>query len=149
MLKVRTMWAPERPLCSERGLIEWIDREPESDDKSPDDPRISSRFAALCRRHSIDELPQLWHVVRGQMALVGPRPVTRGELVRHYGSSAAEVLSLRPGLTGLWQIEGRSRLSYARRVRLDIELTRTYSLRTYLSVLWRTLPVLISGNGAC
>ena len=74
--------------------------------KRPDDPRITSRFAMYCRKYSIDELPQLWHVARGKMSLVGPRPMTAQELSDSYDRVASEVLRFRPGLTGLWQIRG-------------------------------------------
>ena len=96
--------------------------------KSPDDPRVASSFARFCRRHSIDELPQLWHVVSGEMSLVGPRPVTEGELHRYYGAHASEVLQVKPGLAGLWQVSGRNRLTYAERCRLDLRLVRERSI---------------------
>ncbi len=110
--------------------------------------RVACRFARWCRRYSIDELPQLLHVLRGEMSLVGPRPITQGELARYYGNDAAEVLELRPGITGLWQSTGRNRLTYRQRRRLDLSLVRRYSLRLYLIILWRTIPRALSGKGA-
>ena len=74
--------------------------------KGAPDPRVNSRLAAFCRRYSVDELPQLLQVASGKMRLVGPRPLTPRELEVYYGADCAEVLSVRPGLTGLWQVMG-------------------------------------------
>ena len=109
---------------------------------------MSNRFASFCRRHSIDELPQLWHVVTGEMSLVGPRPMTRVELRRYYGDDAEEILRVKPGLAGLWQVSGRNRLSYAERRRLDLQLVRERSPRVYFSVLLRTIPEVLHGENA-
>jgi exopolysaccharide production protein ExoY len=147
MLKLRTMWDSGTPAVHEVGWVEQVRREA-SGDKRADDPRIGGRFAAFCRRHSLDELPQLWHVLTGEMSVVGPRPLTRRELANYYGPAADEVLRVRPGLTGLWQVSGRNRLTYRRRVQLDVRLARTLSLRTYIGVLSRTIPVLFNGDGA-
>jgi exopolysaccharide production protein ExoY len=145
-LKLRTMWkAGER---RQPGWIEYIVAEPEGDTKATADPRVVSRFAAFCRRHSIDELPQLWHVVRGDMSLVGPRPLTSVEIIRYYGGHAAELLSVKPGLTGLWQVYGRSAVRFPQRSAMDLELVRTLTPRTYLRILLRTLPAVIGGRGA-
>src|SRR5208337_1511677 len=103
------------------GAIEYIDDERGPERKLETDPRVPGRFPQFLRRHSVDELPQLWHVITGEMSLVGPRPVTERELRLHYGGFADEVLRLRPGLAGLWQISGRNRLTYADRRRLDLE----------------------------
>jgi exopolysaccharide production protein ExoY len=153
MLKLRTMWdahlpAPAATGWIERIIIERIIAERDTDGKDPFDSRVTSRFAAFCRRHSIDELPQLWHVVRGEMALVGPRPLTRTEIHRHYGAQAAELLSVKPGLTGLWQVGGRSAIHFPQRRAMDLELVRSLKPRVYLTVLARTLPALITGKGA-
>ncbi len=145
MLKFRTMWNGERgPL----GLIERLPDSHVPPVKAGGDPRVTSNFAAFCRRHSIDELPQLWHVVRGEMSLVGPRPVTQAEWNAHYGESAAEVLQLKPGLSGLWQTRGRNRLTYRQRRRLDIFLARHYCLLLYLRILGSTFPRVIAGRDA-
>jgi len=77
------------------------------------------------------------------MALIGPRPITRLELITHYGDAAPEALRLRPGLSGLWQVMGRSRLSYRQRRRLDLFLVRHFSAGLYLRTLWRTIPTAI------
>jgi exopolysaccharide production protein ExoY len=124
MFKLRTMWPKNRPRTFRLRWIEYLIAPSERELKSAADPRVTSRFAGFCRRHSIDELLQFWHVVAGQMSYVGPRPVTAEELHQHYGLEAAEVLSVRPGLSGLWQVTGRSRLSYRQRRRLDLRLVR-------------------------
>jgi exopolysaccharide production protein ExoY len=136
MWKFRTMW----------GADEAVDCDPTI--KLADDPRVTSRFAAWCRRTSVDELPQLFHVVRGQMSFVGPRPITRVEIDKFYGDCAAELLSLRPGLTGLWQLMGRNRLSYAKRRELDLLFVRRASAGLYFSILVKTIPRVLTGAGA-
>jgi exopolysaccharide production protein ExoY len=147
MLKFRTMWENGAPRCCS-GLVEDVsDSVPAS--KQGGDPRVVSRFAALCRRYSLDEIPQLYHIARGQMSFVGPRPITRDELDKYYGPHVAEVLQLRPGLTGLWQILGRSRLSYSRRLKLDVVLVRRASPNLYFWILLRTVPVVLRGHDAC
>jgi exopolysaccharide production protein ExoY len=146
MLKFRTMWDAGSPTAG-RFAIEIVSG-PVPKSKRCADPRVKSRFAAFCRRHSLDELPQLYHVVRGEMSLVGPRPITRGEHQDYYGSSADEVLSVRPGLTGLWQVRGRSRLNYARRKRLDLLLVRRVSASLYCHILLRSIPSVLTGRDA-
>ncbi len=148
MLKLRTMWAAEGQGSREGGIIEKIVADAEEDGKDASDPRVSSSFALFCRRHSIDELPQLWHVARGKMSLVGPRPLTQSEINRYYAGHAAELLSVKPGLTGLWQICGRSSIRFPRRAALDLDLIRNLTLRTYLKILARTIPAIIWGTGA-
>ena len=115
--------------------------------KLTSDPRITP-IGHFLRKTSLDELPQLWNVLVGEMSLVGPRPITRGELDTHYGGWQEEVLSIRPGLTGLWQTMGRSRLTYAQRRRLDLFLVRRAGPRMFVYVLLRTLPLAASGDGA-
>ena len=110
--------------------------------------RVTSRFAAFCRRYSVDELPQLWHVVQGDMSLVGPRPLTKQELDEYYGSDAAHILTANPGLSGLWQVSGRSRLSYGQRRRLDLLLVRKSSIPLYLRILVATVPRVLAGKDA-
>ncbi len=145
MLKFRTMWNGHRGIG---GFVERLGDSHVPDLKAGHDPRVTSRFAAFCRKHSIDELPQLWHVLRGEMSLVGPRPVTAAEWNAHYGASAAEVLKLKPGLSGLWQTRGRNRLTYRQRRRLDLFLARHYCLLLYLRILGSTLPRVIAGRDA-
>jgi exopolysaccharide production protein ExoY len=161
MLKLRTMWnqrddstGATREWRADEGVrftlgwIEYIDADPTEEGKRPRDPRVTSRFAAFCRRHSIDELPQLWHVFRGQMSLVGPRPLTRVELERHYGVHTAELLSVKPGLTGLWQVYGRSAIRFPQRSAIDLEMVRTLDLKMYLTIVVRTFSALFNGKGA-
>src|SRR5262249_12482655 len=135
MLKLRTMWDSGAP--SARWWIEYIDDDAGPGRKQPDDSRVTSRFAAFCRKHSIDELPQLWHVVKGEMALIGPRPLTRREIRTYYAGDAEELLSVKPGIAGLWQTSGRNRLTYAERRRLDLAFVRDRSVRMYLRILVR------------
>jgi lipopolysaccharide/colanic/teichoic acid biosynthesis glycosyltransferase len=146
MLKFRTMWNGEPRIDGEPRLIEFIQQDPGPKLKNPHDPRIRSRFARFCRRYSIDELPQLLHVVSGSMSLVGPRPLTRSELHLHYDSHAREVLAVRPGITGLWQVLGRNRLTYRQRRRLDLFYVRKRSARLYLAILARTIPRVVTGK---
>ena len=146
MLKFRTMWEG-RVRWSAPYLVEDVSGVVPQN-KNEGDDRVTSRFAAWCRRFSIDELPQLYHVARGEMSLVGPRPITLAELEEHYGENAARVLSIRPGLTGLWQVLGRSRLSYAQRRRLDLWLVRYASPGLYLRILWRSIPQVLHGHDA-
>jgi lipopolysaccharide/colanic/teichoic acid biosynthesis glycosyltransferase len=148
MWKLRTMWDKNDAGRRERGWIEYVIADPSGDSKDAADPRVTSRFAAFCRRHSIDELPQLWHVARGEMALVGPRPLTRSELVRHYGAQARELLSVKPGLTGLWQVSGRSHIAFPQRARLDLELVRSLTPSMYFRILLKTFSALVYGKGA-
>jgi exopolysaccharide production protein ExoY len=145
MLKFRTMWHDNagRGWFAIENVSGFVPAE-----KDGRDSRVSSRFAAFCRRHSLDELPQLYHVVRGEMALVGPRPITEEELRVYYGPDTDEVLSALPGVTGLWQIRGRSRLSYARRKRLDLLLVRRGCARLYWRILLRSIPGVLSGRNA-
>jgi exopolysaccharide production protein ExoY len=146
MLKFRTMWDPAS-VPARRFAIESVSGFVPVSKLAVDD-RVKSRFAAFCRRHSLDELPQLYHVVRGEMSLVGPRPITREELHDYYGESTEEILSMRPGLTGLWQVRGRSRLSYERRRRLDLLLVRRASAGLYLAILLRSVPGVFTGRDA-
>jgi exopolysaccharide production protein ExoY len=145
MLKFRTMWNGERTRV---GFIERLRATNVPETKTGRDPRVTDPFAAFCRKHSIDELPQLWHVVTGEMSLVGPRPVTLVEWEKYYGASAAEVLRLKPGMSGLWQIHGRNRLTYRQRRRLDLFLTRHYCLWLYLRIIGRTVPSVLAGRDA-
>lgn len=146
--KLRTMWDRKGTAGKSLMWVECIISEPRDGPKDRYDSRVTSRFAAFCRRYSIDELPQLWHVVRGEMSLVGPRPLTRSELDRHYGPRTSEVLSVRPGLTGLWQVQGRSTIPFPDRASMDLTLAQDRSLATYLKILLRTIPAVLGGTGA-
>lgn len=111
------------------------------------DPRITP-VGYWLRRLSLDELPQLWNVMIGDMSLVGPRPVTQTEIEQYYSSKAAKILQVRPGITGLWQVSGRSRLSYHKRVALDEQYVDCRCLLLDLKILLRTIPAVLLLRGA-
>jgi lipopolysaccharide/colanic/teichoic acid biosynthesis glycosyltransferase len=124
-------------------LAEW-----QATRKLRDDPRVT-RLGRVLRATSLDELPQLINVLRGEMSFVGPRPVVLSELETYYGAAgAAAYLSVRPGITGLWQVSGRSDTSYEGRVALDIAYVRNPSLRADLRILARTVRVVLRRRGA-
>jgi exopolysaccharide biosynthesis polyprenyl glycosylphosphotransferase len=142
-LKFRTMYvdADER-LAGDPALR----RQFEENFKLKDDPRVT-RVGRFLRRKSLDELPQLFNVLRGQMSWVGPRMITSEERAR-YGKWRMNLCTVKPGITGLWQISGRSDVSYQERVMLDMHYIRNYSIWLDLYVLWRTVPVVLKGHGA-
>ena len=109
------------------------------------DPRVTP-IGALLRKTSLDELPQFINVLRGEMSLVGPRPIVAAETHR-YGRYFRHYCSVRPGITGMWQINGRSNVTYTRRVALDVLYIRNRSLRLNLHILGRTLPCVIQAEG--
>jgi lipopolysaccharide/colanic/teichoic acid biosynthesis glycosyltransferase len=114
--------------------------------KVRNDPRIT-RLGAFLRRYSLDELPQFFNILTGDLSLVGPRVVTELELAR-YGDSATQLLSVKPGLTGLWQVSGRHTLPFERRMELDLYYVAHWSLWTDLRIILRTVPAVISAKGA-
>ncbi len=118
----------------------------ERDRKLKDDPRIT-RIGAFLRRTSLDELPQLFNVLRGEMSLVGPRPVVTEELAR-YGDNLDYYLSSHPGITGLWQVSGRNNTSYQRRVELDRWYVQNWSLWQDIAILCKTIPAIAGRDGA-
>ncbi|WP_186233618.1 undecaprenyl-phosphate galactose phosphotransferase WbaP [Burkholderia gladioli] len=118
----------------------------ERDFKLKHDVRVT-RIGALLRKTSLDELPQLWNVLRGEMSLVGPRPVVEKEIER-YGDDAAYYLLAKPGMTGLWQVSGRNDTDYARRVFLDAWYVRNWSLHSDISILFKTIGVVLHRDGA-
>ena len=115
--------------------------------KLRNDPRIT-RVGRFLRRTSLDELPQLWHVLRGEMSLVGPRPLPTRDVGRFTEPWLMRRFSMRPGLTCLWQISGRSTLSFQRWIELDLEYIDRWSLRLDAGILLRTVPAVIRGTGA-
>jgi lipopolysaccharide/colanic/teichoic acid biosynthesis glycosyltransferase len=114
--------------------------------KMRDDPRVT-RVGRVLRRASLDELPQLWNVLRGDMSLVGPRPPIPSE-VCEYMEWHKKRLEVRPGVTGLWQVSGRSLLSFDEQCLLDIYYIENWSVWLDLQILLRTLPEVLFGNGA-
>ena len=112
------------------------------------DPRVT-RVGRILRKTSLDELPQFWNVVRGEMSLVGPRPPIPYELKRYSTWHKKRILEAKPGITGLWQVEGRSQTTFDDMVRLDLQYAQNWSLRQDISLLLRTPLAVIKGNGAC
>jgi len=141
--KLRTMCnEAENILRTSRGLVE-AHRERQ---KLTSDPRVT-RVGRLLRKYSLDEVPQLVNVVRGQMSLVGPRMIHPPELMR-FGALGPRLLERRPGLTGLWQVSGRSELPFSARLQLDLEYLDTWSLGLDLKILLKTVPAVLRGRGA-
>jgi lipopolysaccharide/colanic/teichoic acid biosynthesis glycosyltransferase len=114
--------------------------------KLEQDPRITG-IGRILRRYSLDELPQLFNVVAGDMWLIGPRMITAPELER-YGTHAPKLLSVKPGLTGLWQVSGRQKTTYDRRVELDMQYIDNWSVKADLAILARTVSVVLRAEGA-
>jgi exopolysaccharide biosynthesis polyprenyl glycosylphosphotransferase len=121
-------------------------REFETSYKLHDDPRVT-RIGAFLRRTSLDELPQLLDVLRGDLSLVGPRPVTQEEIER-YGHLAEDLLNVKPGITGYWQINGRAALDYADRVRLEMAYVHQWSLKLDLAIMAKTPRAVVRKHGA-
>lgn len=146
--KFRTMVADadkvlQQVLAQDAGLrAEW-----ESAFKLRNDPRVTL-MGRFLRAFSLDELPQLLNVIRGEMSLVGPRPIVEAE-IDLYGPNFGSYSACRPGMTGLWQVSGRSDVSYLRRVHLDTEYARTWSLWLDLKILLTTAVVVVRSDGAC
>jgi len=137
---------------AEKVLQELFEREPKLraewilDQKLRTDPRIT-RIGAWLRRTSLDELPQLWNVLKGDMSLVGPRPIVKDEIFR-YGRALRYYLAVKPGLTGLWQVSGRNNTQYFRRVAMDRAYTRRSGLILDLWILIQTIYVVVGRRGA-
>ena len=115
--------------------------------KLKSDPRILPFIGGFMRRLSIDELPQFINVLRGQMSVVGPRPLTREEL-EDYGEAVSRYTSARPGITGLWQVSGRSDISFAHRVELDCDYVKSCALPSDIRLIFKTISVIVNGRGA-
>ena len=146
-MKFRTMYRD-----AERMLSELLEKDPaaraewQREQKLSRDPRITP-IGHFLRRTSLDELPQLFNVLRGDMSLVGPRPITVGELTR-YGRVRWHYLSVRPGMTGLWQVSGRNNTSYDERVALDRRYVEERSVWMNLQILVKTVKVVVARDGA-
>jgi len=149
-LKFRTMC-----VNADRVLADLLERDPARKaewirmGKLADDPRVS-KVGRVLRATSLDELPQLWNVLRGDMSLVGPRPVTSRELDGPYTTYGGrqDYLSVRPGITGLWQVSGRSNVSYENRVAMDMAYVRDGSMLKDARILLRTVSVVLRSDGA-
>lgn len=145
--KFRTM-----AVDAEARLADVLARNPETraewgrDHKLRNDPRIVG-IGAFLRKSSLDELPQLWNVLRGEMSLVGPRPIVEPE-ARRYGKYLAHYCSVRPGLTGLWQISGRNDVSYRRRVAFDVVYARKGKVADNVRILLLTVPSVLASKGS-
>lgn len=126
--------------CSSEDLMRWRTK------KDTPDPRITPTGRFL-RRWSLDEIPQILNVIRGEMSLIGPRPVVDAE-VALYGDLQHFYLAARPGLSGLWQVSGRSNVSFAARAYLDAQYVRHWTLRKDVGLLIRTVPAVLSRTGA-
>jgi Undecaprenyl-phosphate galactose phosphotransferase WbaP len=118
----------------------------ETDHKLKNDPRVT-RVGQFLRRTSLDELPQLWNILRGEMSLVGPRPIVDEEIWR-YGDKLSLYSKVPPGLTGMWQVSGRNDISYDERVNLDAYYVRNWSVWLDIYILMKTVWVVIVGEGA-
>lgn len=121
--------------------LEW-----EREHKLKNDPRVT-RLGHIIRKTSLDELPQLWNVLKGDMSLVGPRPIVTEEVVK-YGRSFAAYGSVMPGITGLWQVMGRNDVCYNRRVAMDRLFARRRSFRLYVFILCATVPAVLLQKGS-
>jgi Undecaprenyl-phosphate galactose phosphotransferase WbaP len=148
-----SMWK-FRTMCvdSAQVLDEYLAKHPEArtewnnKHKLLNDPRVT-KYGSILRQYSLDELPQLWNVLRGEMTLVGPRPIVAAE-VEKYGDCFSCYCSVKPGLTGLWQISGRSLLTYRERVALDCKYVQQWSLWSDFVILIKTIRAALKQHGA-
>jgi len=148
-----TMWK-FRTMCINSGevLERYLAAHPEAraewraTHKLRNDPRVT-RVGRFLRHASLDELPQLWNVLNGSMSLVGPRPIVAAE-VEKYGECFQDYCAVKPGITGLWQVSGRSELSYPQRVELDQKYARNWSLTSDAKILLRTWSSVVNRDGA-
>jgi exopolysaccharide production protein ExoY len=148
--RVFRMWKLRSMVCHADALMEaHLASDPEaraewdSTQKLKNDPRITS-FGRFLRRSSLDELPQLWNVVTGDMSLVGPRPMMVNQQEIYPGTA---YYALRPGITGLWQTAGRNRTTFAARAEFDAAYEADVTLKNDLSILWRTVNVVVTATG--
>jgi exopolysaccharide production protein ExoY len=147
-LKFRTM-APD----ASKRLHEYLSANPQASQEWAEsrklryDPRVTT-FGAILRKTSLDELPQLFNVLKGDMSIVGPRPITDDEIER-YSHRVSAYLACKPGITGLWQISGRSKTSYSKRVMFDTAYAQNWSLMLDAKIVVLTLPALLGSDDAC
>ena len=141
-IKFRTMYPESKDIL--QNLLnkdEKIKKEFEETHKIKNDPRITT-IGKLLRKTSLDELPQFFNVLRNEMSIVGPRPIVKAEK-KKYGKNLTKVLSIKPGITGLWQVSGRNNLTYKKRVMLDINYVKNYNLLMDIRILIRTFGVIL------
>jgi len=155
MLKFRTMHADAAQPLHQEFVKEFISARARpsmlgEDEvfKLVDDPRVT-RFGKWLRRTSLDEMPQFWNVLTGNMSLVGPRPPLHYEVEQYKSWHYRRILEAKPGITGLWQVTGRNRTSFDDMVRLDLRYARSRSLLTDLRILLATPRAVLSRKGAC
>ena len=147
ILKFRTM-----VVDADRVLEDYLRRNPQLREeyekyfKLKKDPRITP-LGRILRKTSLDELPQLFNILLGNMSVVGPRPIIQEEVVK-YGENAEKLFSVKPGLTGLWQVSGRADLTYDERVKLDMEYIERQNFFLDLFIILKTVPVIFKGHGA-
>jgi undecaprenyl-phosphate galactose phosphotransferase len=119
----------------------------EASRKLKNDPRVIP-LGRFLRKTSLDELPQFWNILKGDMSIVGPRPVVKAEVINYYGPKASKILSVRPGLTCLWQVSGRSDTSYSRRIMLDEKYVDSQSFVLDMKLILNTIPCIVKSKGA-
>ncbi len=146
--KFRTMYADAEQklkdlLAQNPNLREEWDRT----HKLKNDPRVTP-IGSFLRKTSLDELPQFWNVLKGDLSVVGPRPVAEVEVAKFFGAKAAKILSIRPGVTGPWQVQGRSDIDYKQRIKMAEEYVDTHSMILDLKLIVKTIPAMISSKGA-
>ena len=147
LLKFRTM-----AQNSDQILAEYLEENPdaarewERTHKLRHDPRVT-RIGRLLRRTSLDELPQIWNIMRGEMSMAGPRPIVEAEIAK-YGNAYPLYSLAKPGLTGLWQVSGRNDTTYRRRVELDAAYVRNWTPGMDFKLLFKTVGVVVKGKGA-
>lgn len=147
-LKFRTMYAD-----ADQRLIDILANNPdmrkewEQNHKLKNDPRVTP-IGKFLRKTSLDEFPQFFNVLRGDLSVVGPRPVVRSEIQKHIGAKASTILSVRPGITGLWQVSGRSDTSYTTRIQLDEKYIQEQSFLLDLKLICKTVPCMLWSKGA-
>lgn len=147
-LKFRTMVVDsERALAAHLASSAAARTEWAATHKLTDDPRVTA-LGRVLRKTSLDELPQLVNVLRGEMSLVGPRPIVQAEVAR-YGAAFTTCFAVPPGVTGLWQVSGRSDTTYEERVALDLDYATHWSLRRDIAILARTVPAVFAQRGSC
>jgi Undecaprenyl-phosphate galactose phosphotransferase WbaP len=127
--------------CDPVAAAEWA-----KDQKLRNDPRVTP-IGRLLRKSSLDELPQLFNILRGEMSVVGPRPIVSSEIYR-YGSHFPFYTAVRPGVVGLWQVSGRNDVDYDRRVQLDVEYVQNWSAWADVKILAKSIPVVLFARGA-